>query len=101
METSKEEMIVLLRELQDLQMWLLDSLQEISLNINLCVFENGVKIDCYTCLFSDIKGTSESIFLSYSTYYEENRAQLNYFVKYVKKLAKYGCKKSKSNQTPT
>lgn len=37
METSKEEMIVLLRELQDLQMWLLDSLQEISLNINLCV----------------------------------------------------------------
>lgn len=94
-------MMQFLRELQDLQMCIFNSFYEISLNINLCVFEDGVRIDCYTCLFSDIEGTGESVFLPYSSPYEENRAQLNYFVKYVKKLTKYGCKKGKPNQTPT
>lgn len=88
METSKEKMMLLLRELQDLQMWLFDSLQEIALIIDLCVFENRIKIDCYTCLFSNISGTSKSICFYSSNSYEVNRAQLNYFVKYVKKLAK-------------
>ena len=101
METTKEEMMMLLRELQDLQMWLYDSLQEITLDINICVFGNGISISCYVCLFSDINGTRESVYFYSSNSYKENRAQLNYFVKYVKKIAKYGCEKGKLYQTPT
>lgn len=101
METSKEEMIVLLRELQDLQICLSNSLHEISLNVDFNIFEDSVMINCYTCLFSKVNEKGKSVYLYSFKSYEENRTQLNYFVKYVKKLAKYGNKKSQSNQTPT
>lgn len=101
METSKEEMMQLLQELQDLQQWLYDSLHKIVLDINLFVFVDSISIRCYACLFQDISGTGEGVSLYSLSSYEENRAQLNYFVKYVKKLAKYGYEKGKSNQTPT
>lgn len=101
METSKEEMMMLMRELQDLQMWLFDSLQEITLSVNFSVSDNSISIDCYTALFSDIYRTNKSVFLYSCDSYEKNRTKLNRFVKYVKKLAKYGCKKGKPNQTPT
>ena len=90
METTKEEMIQFLRELQDLQMCLYDSLDEITLDINFCVFENSTAIYGYVSLFSDIEGLSESLNLYSTNSYEQNRTQLNYFVKYVKKLSKYG-----------
>lgn len=101
METTKEEMMRLLLELQDLQIRISNSLQKIALNINICVFGNGISFSCYVYLFSDISGTSESVYLYSCSSYEENRTHLNYFTKYVKKLAKYGNEKSESNQTPT
>lgn len=101
METTKEEMIMLLRELQDFQMCLYDSLHEITLDINFCVFEDSTAIYGYVSLFSDIEGMSKSISLHSTISYEQNRTQLNYFVEYAKKLSKYGNRKSKTNQTPT
>ena len=102
METTKEEMMMLLRELQDLQMWLsTNSLYEISLNVDFNIFEEGIMINCYTCLFSNFDKKGKSVWLYSFEFYDENRKQLNYFVKYVKKISKYGNKKSQSNQTPT
>ena len=90
METTKEEMMMLLRELQDLQMCLYDSSHEITLDINFCVFENSTAIYGYVSLFSDIEGLSESLNLYSTNSYEQNRTKLNYFIEYVKKLSKYG-----------
>ena len=101
MKTSKEEMMVLLRELHDLQISLSNSLHEISLNVDFNIFEDSVMINCYTLLFSKINKKGKSVYLYSFNSYEENRTQLKKFVKYVKKLAKYGCEKGKSNQTPT
>ena len=101
METTKEEMMILLRELQDLQQWISNSSHEITLDINFCVFENSTAIYGYVSLFSDIVGLSKSISLRSIISYEQNRTQLNYFVEYAKKLSKYGDRKSETNQTPT
>ena len=101
MKTKKEEMIMLLRELQDLQQWIYNSSYEIALDINFCVFENSTAIYGYVSLFSDIAGLSKSIHLYSMSSYEENRTQLNYFVEYAKKLSKYGDRKSETNHTPT
>ena len=100
METTKEEMMHFLQELQNLQLWLSNSSHEISLYIIFSVFENSINIDCYSSLFSDIKGTSKSVYLYSSSSYGENRTQLNYFIEYVKKLSKYGNRKSETNRTP-
>ena len=99
METTKEEMTMLLQELQNLQQWLsTNSLYEISLNVDFNIFEDSTMINCYT---SDFDEKGKSVWLYSFCSYEENRKQLNNFVKYVKKLAKYGRKKSESNNTPT
>ena len=100
METTKEEMMQFLQELQNLQLWLSNSSHEITLDINFCVFENSTAIYGYVSLFSDIKGTSKSIYLYSCSSYDENRTQLNYFVEYAKKLSKYGNRKSETNRTP-
>ena len=97
METTKEEMIMLLRELQDLQQWISNSSHEITLDINFCVFENSIAIYVYVSLFSDIEGMSESLNLYSISSYEKNRTQLNYFIEYAKNLSKYGNRKSKTN----
>nr|DAH40213.1 MAG TPA: hypothetical protein [Caudoviricetes sp.] len=99
METTKEEMMMLLRELQDLQMWLFDSLHEISLNVDFNIFEDSIMINCYTCLFSNLDEKGKSVWLYSFKSYEENRKQLNYFVKYVKKLSKYGNNKRGNGTT--
>lgn len=94
--------MLLLQKLQDLQMWLsTNSLYEISLNVDFNIFKDSIMINCYTCLFSNFDEKGKSVWLYSFKSYEENRKQLNYFVKYVKKLAKYGRKKSESNHTPT
>lgn len=96
METTKEEMMMLLRELQDLQMWLSDSLHEIALDIYINVCKNSFAIYCHFNFFLDIR-MNKSVHIYSQSSYEENRRQLNYFIEYVKKLAKYGRKKSESN----
>ena len=90
METTKEEMMQFLQELQNLQLWLSNSSHEITLDINFCVFENSTAIYGYVSLFSDIAGLSKSIHLYSMSSYEENQTELNYFIEYVKKLSKYG-----------
>ena len=98
METTKEEMIMLLRELQDLQQWLsTNSLYEMSLNVDFNIFEESIVINCYTCLFSNFDEKGKSVWLYCFKSCEENRKQLNYFVKHVKKISKYGNRKSKTN----
>ena len=94
METTKEEMMQFLRELQDLQQWIYNSSHEITLDINFCVFENSTAIYGYVSLFSDIVGLSKSVYLYSCSSYEENQTELNYFIEYVKKLSKYGNRKS-------
>lgn len=97
METSKEEMMQLLRELQDLQMWISNSLHEISLDIYFNVCKNSFAIYCHFVLFLDIR-MNKSVHIYSQSSCEENRKQLNYFIEYVKKLSKYGSKKSEPNQ---
>lgn len=98
METKKEEMTMLLRELQDLQMWLFNSLHEISLDINFNVFENNIAIYGHVGFFSDFS-MNENVFLYSRSSYEENRTQLKYFIEYVKKLSKYGNNKRGNGTT--
>ena len=100
METTKEEMMQFLRELQDLQMWLSDSLHEIALDIYFNVCKNSFAIYCHFDLFLDFR-MNKSVHIYSQSSYEENRIQLKYFIEYVKKLSKYGNRKSKTNRTPT
>ena len=91
METTKEEMIILLRELQDLQMWLMnrDSKSSLILRIN-----GNRKI------FASVVGI---IYRSVNVYkrrpFNENVANLEDFIDYVKEK-EYECKKSETNRTP-
>lgn len=87
---------MLLRELQNLQQWISNSLHEISLDINFNVLENSIAIYGHFVLFLDIR-MNKSVHLYSNSSYEENRKSLNYFIEYVKKLSKYGSKKSESN----
>ena len=97
METTKEEMMQFLRELQYFQMCISNSSHEIAFSIDFCLFEHSIRVDCNTALFSDINRTNESVCLHTRNSYEENRKQLNYFIEYAKKLYKYGSEKSESN----
>lgn len=97
METTKEEMMQFLRELQDLQLGLSNSLYRIAFDISFTIFEDCIGISCYVRLTQDVSGTSKSVYTYGFDSYEENRKKLNYFIKYVKKLAKYGRRKSESN----
>ena len=102
METTKEEMMMILQELQNLQQWLsTNSVYEISLNVDFNIFEDSIVINCYTCLFSNFDEKGKSVWLDNFKSCEENRKQLNYFIEYVKKLSKYGTRKSETNRTPT
>ena len=91
METTKEEMIMLLRELQDLQMWLMnrDSKSSLILRIN-----GNRKI------FASVVGI---IYRSVNVYerrpFNENVANLEDFIDFVKEK-EYECRKSKTNRTP-
>ena len=88
METSKEEMMVLLRELQDLQMWLLNRESKLSLILTLC---GNLKI-----LASVVGFTYHGVDVSERKPFNENVANLEDFMDYVTKL-EYGRKKNESN----
>ena len=92
MGTTKEEMIMLLRELQDLQMWLMNSGRKFSLIITL---SGNLKI------FASVVGlTYRGVNLSNRKPFNKNVAKLYDFIDYVKRT-EYECKKSETNQTPT
>lgn len=88
METTKEEMIMLLRELQDFQMWLLNSGRKFSLIIRLY---GNIRI------YASVVGlTYGAVNLYNRKPFNENVAKLYDFIDYVKR-AEYECKKSKTN----
>ena len=99
METTKEEMVMLLRKLQDLQMWLYS-------------IDSVVKIDIYTspqdegyiyCLASCDDNISKETFSGgFSSCYSlnDNKKELGSFIEHVTEL-EYECKKSETNRTPT
>ena len=92
METTKEEMMQFLQELQDLQMWLMnrDSKSSLILRIN-----GNRKI------FASVVGLAyRSVNLYNRKPFNENVANLKDFIDFVKEKV-YECKKSEPNQTPT
>ena len=92
METTKEEMIMLLRELQDLQMWLLNSGRKFSLIIRLY---GNIRI------YASVVGlTYSAVNLSNIKPFNDNVANLKDFIDCVKEK-EYECRKSETNQTPT
>ena len=91
METTKEEMIMLLRELQDLQMWLLNSGCKFSLIIRLY---GNIRI------YASVVGlTYSAVNLSNRKPFNENVANLKDFIDFVKEK-EYGNRKSETNRTP-
>ena len=91
METTKEEMMQFLRELQDLQIWLLNSGRNFSFIITLY---GNLKI------FASVVGlTYRGVNLSNRKPFNENVAKLKDFIDFVKEK-EYECKKSETNRTP-
>ena len=99
MGTTKEEMVMLLRKLHDLQMWLYS-------------IDSAVKLDIYTspedkgyiyCLaFCEDNISKENFSGGFSSGYSlnDNKKELGSFVEHITKL-EYECRKSETNQTPT
>ena len=99
MKTTKDEMIMLLRKLHDLQMWLYR-------------IDSAVKLDIYTspqdegyiyCLAScDDNISNETFSGGFSSGYSlnDNKKELGSFIEHITKL-EYECRKSETNQTPT
>ena len=99
METTKEEMMRILRKLQDLQMWLYS-------------IDSAVKLDIYTspqdegyiyCLaFCDDNISNANFFACFSSVYSlnDNKKELGSFVEHITEL-EYECRKSETNHTPT
>ena len=91
METTKEEMIQFLRELQDLQIWLLNSGRKFSLIIRLY---GNIRI------YASVVGLAYSaVNLSNRNPFNENVANLKDFIDFVKEK-EYECRKSETNRTP-
>lgn len=99
METTKEEMMVLLRELHDLQMWLYSIDSVVKLDIYTSPQDEGY---IYGIAFCDENISKANFFRGFSNDYsfKENKKNLDSFVEHVTKL-EYECKKSESNHTPT
>ena len=92
METTKEEMMMILRKLQDLQMWLLNSGCKFSLIIRLY---GNIRI------YASVVGlTYHGVNLSNRKPFNDNVANLKDFIYFVKEK-EYECRKSESNHTPT
>ena len=99
METTKKEMTMILRKLQDLQMWLYS-------------IDNAVKLDIYTSpqdegyiycsAFCDENISKDNFFIGFSNdcSLNDNKRKLGSFIEHVTKL-EYECRKSESNRTPT
>ena len=85
MGTPKEEMMILLRELQELKMWLLNRDSKLSLIFTLCgnrkILASVVGITCHSVVMSERKP------------FNENAAKLDDFINYVKRTV-YECRKS-------
>ena len=99
MNTTKEEMIRLLRELQDLQMWLYSIDSDVKLDIYTSPQDEGY---IYCLAFCDENISKESFSGCFSSGYSlnDNKKELGSFIEHITKL-EYECRKSETNRTPT
>lgn len=93
METTKEEMALLMRKLQDLQMWLLNRGSKLTLAV---VFGGEHFFSIIARLITDRDLAYRAVDVSERKPFNENVANLEDFMDYVTKL-EYARKKSESN----
>lgn len=95
METTKEKMMMLLRELQDLQMWLYSIDSVVKLDIYTSPQDEGY-IDCLALCDKNISKANFFVGFSNDSSFKENREKFDSFVEHVTKL-EYENRKSESN----
>lgn len=95
MGTTKEEMIMLLRKLQDLQMWLYRIDSAVKLDIYTSPEDKGY---IYCIAFCDENISKENFSGGFSNDYSlnDNKKELGSFIKHVTEM-EYECRKSKTN----
>ena len=97
METTKEEMMMILRKLQDLQMWLysIDSV------VKFDIYSSPQEGYIYCSAFCDENISKESFIIGFSNdcSLNDNKRKLGSFIEHVTKL-EYECRKSETNRTP-
>ena len=99
METTKKEMMMILRRLQDLQMWLYSIDSAVKLDIYTSPQEEGY---IYYSAFCDENISKENFFIGFSNDFSlnDNKKKLCSFIEHITKL-EYECRKSETNQTST
>lgn len=93
METTKEEMALLMRKLQDLQMWLLKIGSE---SVFAVVFDGSYFFSVTARVTCDRRLVYRTIDVVAKKPFSENFSNLKDFIDYVKKK-EYECKKSETN----
>ena len=98
METTKEEMIRILRKLQDLQMWLYSIDSVVKLEIYTSPQNKGY---IYCLAFCDDNISKANFFAGFSNYcsLNDNKKELGSFIEHITEL-EYECRKSETNRTP-
>ena len=99
MKTTKDEMIMLLRKLQDLQMWLYRIDSAVKLDIYTSTQDEGY-IYCLACCDDNISNETFSGGFSSGYSLNDNKKELGSFIEHITKL-EYECRKSETNRTPT
>ena len=99
METTKDEMTMILRKLQDLQMWLYNIDSVVKFDIYTSPQDEGYIYCSASC---DENISKESFFIGFSNdcSLNDNKIKLCSFIEHVTKL-EYECRKSETNRTPT
>ena len=99
METTKEEMVRILRKLQDLQMWLYRIDSVVKLEIYTSPQNKGY---IYCLAFCDDNISKANFFAGFSNYcsLNDNKKELGSFIEHITEL-EYECRKSETNRTPT
>ena len=99
METTKEEMVMILRKVQDLQMWLYRIDSAVKLDIYISPQDEGY---IYCSAFCDENISKEHFSCVFSNYYSlnDNKKELGSFIEHITEL-EYECRKSETSRTPT
>ena len=95
METTKEEMMMILRKLQDLQMWLYRIDSAVKLDIYTSPQDDGY-IYCIASCDDNISNETFSGGFSNDYSLNDNKKELGSFIEHVTEL-EYECRKSKTN----
>ena len=95
METTKEEMMMILRKLHDLQMWLYRIDSVVKIDIYTSPQDEGY---IYCSAFCDENISKENFFIGFSNdcSLNDNKRKLGSFIEHVTEL-EYECRKSKTN----